>query len=389
MENGSFTNTTRVYFGRGVIEKLPSLLTQSVKKKALLVYGSRYLKESGLYGQILSAFQKAGVPFAELSGILPNPRLSSVYEGIKICKEQGIDFILAAGGGSVIDTAKAIATGALYEGDVWDVYSDKTNPKAMLPVATILTIPGAGSESSPASVITKEEGFIKAAYSADFMRPEWSLLDPEWTYTLNPYLTAAGATDGFAHCLERYFTNTTGVYLTDRLIESVMETIIRYAPLAVREPQDYNARAQVMWACKIAHDDSTSTGRASDWASHMIEHELSAIYDVAHGAGLAVIFPAWMKYVYKHDIRRFAQYANRVFGVQYDMDEEGMALEGIMQTKSFFKRIDMPVSLRELGTGSGRIAEMAHKCCAPPHTTVGGFVKLGEEDVLAIYKLAE
>ncbi len=389
MINEVYCNPTTVYFGKGVISELPALLKKSVKKKALLVYGSKYLKGSGLYSQIAAAFQKAGVPFSELSGVLPNPRLGSVYQGVKICKEEGIDFVLAAGGGSVIDAAKAIALGALYDGDIWDAFTGKASPTDVLPLATILTIPGAGSESSIGCVITKEEGLIKTSYNGDFLRPVWSLLDPEWTYSLNPYLTAAGAADALAHCLERYFTNTQGVYLTDRLIESAMETLVRFTPVAIHEPGHYDARAQIMWACKVAHDNSLATGREQDWASHGIEHELSAIYDVAHGAGLAVIFPAWMKYVYKHDVRRFAQYANRVFGVPVDMDEEAMALEGIARTEAFFRRIGMPVNLRELGTGSERIAEMARKCCAAPHTTIGNFVKLGEKDVLAIYKLAE
>jgi alcohol dehydrogenase len=389
MQNEVYNNPTRVYFGKGVIAELPALLKENVKKKALLVYGSKYLKESGLYAQITDAFKKAGVAFSELPGVLPNPRLSSVHEGVRICKAEGIDFVLAAGGGSVIDASKAIALGALYDGDVWDAYMRKADPGKALPVATILTIPGAGSESSTGTVVTKEEGQVKSAFNGAYLRPVWSLLDPEWTYTLNPYLTAAGATDAFAHCLERYFTNTQDVYLTDRLLESVMETLAHFAPVAIKEPNNYDARAQVMWACKVCHDDSLSTGRTQDWGSHMIEHELSGIYDVAHGAGLAVIFPAWMQYVYKHDVKRFAQYAHRVFGVPVDMDEEAMALEGIEQTKAFFRRIGMPVTLKELGTGSDRIAEMARKCCASPHNTVGNFVKLHDKDVLAIYKLAE
>ncbi|NLM97318.1 MAG: iron-containing alcohol dehydrogenase, partial [Halanaerobiaceae bacterium] len=323
----------------------------------------------------------------ELGGVQPNPRLKLVKEGIRLCRENNIDLILAVGGGSVIDSAKAISIGVNYEGDVWDFYSSKAVIKEALPVGVVLTIPAAGSESSPASVITREEGSLKRDCGSDLIRPKFAILNPELTYTLPDYQTVCGAADIMAHALERYFTQSTDVDITDRLLESVLKTMIRAVPLVLNEPENYGLRAQIMWAGAVVHNGLLGTGRIEDWASHMIEHELSGIYDVPHGAGLAVVFPAWMKYVYRENIQHFVQYAVRVWGVENDFQNpERTALEGIRKTKDFFSSIGLPTTLQELEIADNRLEEMAEKCTE--NGPVGNFKKLYYEDVLNIYKLA-
>lgn len=387
MENFEFYSPTRIIFGRGTEEKVGEL-TKEYGTKVLLHYGGGSIKKYGLYDKVVKSLQDAGVDFIELGGVQPNPRLGLVKEGIKICRENDIDFILAVGGGSVIDSAKAISLGVPYEGDVWDFFMGKALPEKNLPVGVVLTIPAAGSESSNSVVITKEEGLLKRSCNNDINRPVFAIMNPELTFTLPPYQTASGVVDMMAHIMERYFTHQTDVDLTDGLCESMLKTIMKNALIVMEEPDNYDARAELMWAGTLAHNGLVGTGRIGDWASHAIEHELSAMYDVAHGAGLAVVFPAWMKYVYKHNVNRFVQFAVNVFNVNYDFaNPERTALEGIRRLMDFFRRIGMPTNLEELGIPDDRLEEMASKCKRPNNGRLGYFVPLTEEDILEILKL--
>jgi len=388
MNNFSFQNATKIIFGKGTEENVGEE-TKLHSDKVLLHYGGGSIKQSGLYDRVTASLKKSGVAFVELSGVKPNPRLSLVKEGIKICRDNGINFILAVGGGSVIDSAKAIAVGVPYSGDVWDFYDGKGTPKEALKVATVLTIPAAGSESSPSSVISDDEKQLKRGLTVEIIRPVFSIMNPELTYTLPAYQTACGAADIMAHIMERYFTNTTDVELTDRLCEAAMKTMINNVPQVLKKPDDYASRADVMWTGCVAHNDILGTGREGDWGSHMIEHEISAIYDVAHGAGLAVVFPAWMKYVYKHNVSRFVQFASRVFNVEIDFyNPEKTALEGIRRLEMFFESIGLPVRLSQMNIKNDKISEMAAKSTQKDSFAVGNFVKLKTSDVAEILKLA-
>jgi len=388
MNNFSFQNATKIIFGKGTEENVGEE-TKLHSDKVLLHYGGGSIKQSGLYDRVTASLKKSGVAFVELSGVKPNPRLSLVKEGIKICRDNGINFILAVGGGSVIDSAKAIAVGVPYSGDVWDFYDGKGTPKEALKVATVLTIPAAGSESSPSSVISDDEKQLKRGLTVEIIRPVFSIMNPELTYTLPAYQTACGAADIMAHIMERYFTNTTDVELTDRMCEATMKTLINNVPQILKKPDDYASRADVMWTGCVAHNDILGTGREGDWGSHMIEHEISAIYDVAHGAGLAVVFPAWMKYVYKHNVSRFVQFASRVFNVEIDFyNPEKTALEGIRRLEMFFESIGLPVRLSQMNIKDDKISEMAAKSTQKDSFAVGNFVKLKTSDVAEILKLA-
>jgi hypothetical protein len=388
MNNFSFQNATKIIFGKGTEENVGEE-TKLHADKVLLHYGGGSIKQSGLYDRVTASLKKSGVAFVELSGVKPNPRLSLVKEGIKICRDNGIKFILAVGGGSVIDSAKAIAVGVPYSGNVWDFYDGKGTPKEALKVATVLTIPAAGSESSPSSVISDDEKQLKRGLTVEIIRPVFSIMNPELTYTLPAYQTACGAADIMAHIMERYFTNTTDVELTDRLCEATMKTLINNVPQILKKPDDYASRADVMWTGCVAHNDILGTGREGDWGSHMIEHEISAIYDVAHGAGLAVVFPAWMKYVYKHNVSRFVQFASRVFNVEIDFyNPEKTALEGIRRLEMFFESIGLPVRLSQMNIKDDKISEMAAKSTQKDSFAVGNFVKLKTSDVAEILKLA-
>ena len=388
MNNFTYYNATRIIFGR----KTEYQVGSEVKKyedKILLHYGGGSIKKYGLYDRVVNSLNEHGIQYIELAGVQPNPRVSLVRSGIQICREYNISFILAVGGGSVIDSAKAIAAGVPYNGDVWDFYSGKAQIKECLPVGVVLTIPAAGSESSTSSVLTNEDGWIKKGTGSELIRPVFAIMNPELSFTLPAYQTACGAADIMAHVMERYFTNTLDVDFTDRLWEATLKTVINNVPIAIKNPEDYAARAEVMWAGSIAHNGLLGTGREEDWASHRIEHELSAIYDVAHGAGLAVIFPAWMKYVYKHNIPRFVQFAVRVWNVENDFQNpEKTALMGIEKTKEFFASIGLPVSLKQMGIGDDRLEEMADKCTNGDTKTQGGLVKLKKKDIIQIYKMA-
>ena len=389
MENFTFVSPTKIIFGRNTEETVGGEV-KKYSKKILFCYGGGSIKRSGLYDRIVKSLKENDIEFIELSGIKPNPRLSTVREGIKICRENNISFVLAAGGGSVLDTAKAVAVGVPYSGDVWDFYLGKAEVRAALPVGAILTIPATGSEASNSSVITNEDGWFKKGINTDLIRPAFAIMNPELTFTLPPYQTACGAADIMAHVMERYFTNTQHVDLTDRLCEGTLKTIINNAPLALENPKNYDARAEMMWANTIAHNGVLGTGRETDWASHKIEHELSGIYDIAHGAGLSIIFPAWMKYVYKHNTKRFVQFAVRVWDVDLSFDsEEEIALEGIKRMTEFFKKMGLPVKLSEINIPDDRFEEMADKCTSSDTKLIGGFVKLKKSDIINIYKLAK
>ncbi|MEA5003326.1 MAG: iron-containing alcohol dehydrogenase [Christensenella sp.] len=389
MDNDVYFNPTKVFFGKDT-ELLVGEEVAKRSQKVLLHYGSGSAERSGLLDRIRKSLKDAGVAVFELGGVQPNPRLELVYEGINICRHNGIGFVLAVGGGSVIDSAKAIACGTPNSDDVWDYFVGKKKANGILPLATVLTIPGAGSQSSNGMVITKEETMEKMAYEDERSRPVFSVLNPELTYTVPPYHTAAGIVDAFAHIMERYFTNTADVDVTDRMCEGVMKSLLRYGRTAVTDAQNYRARAETMWACKMAHDGTLGLGREEDWASHMIEHELSAKFDVSHGAGLSVIFPAWMKYVSSNKPERFVQFAMRVFDVEYSFDNQDWTIkEGIKRMMTFFKSLNMPTSLRDLGINDkDALGEMAKRCVEHCGGTVGNFVQLNEADVRNILEIA-
>lgn len=388
MENFDFRNPTKIIFGRGT-ENRVGAETAAYAKKILLHFGGKSIKASGLYDRVTASLKAAGVQWIELGGVVPNPRLSLVRQGIKLCKENKLELILAVGGGSVIDSSKAIAMGSVIEGDVWDFYLGKGEPKAALPVATVLTIPAAGSESSTGTVITNDEGLLKRAVNSELIYPRFSILNPELTFTLPRFQIACGASDIMAHLMERYFTNVDHVEFTDRLLEATMKTIARMAQRLLENPRDYDSWSEFMWAGTIAHNNLLNTGRIGDWASHDIEHEISGIYDVAHGAGLAVVFPAWMKYTLHHDVNRFSQWAARVWNVDTDYwNAEATAREGIRRLEAFYHSLGLGTKLSDLGVGTDRLDEMAEKGTDGNTRTLGNFVKLDRTGVRKILDLA-
>ncbi len=386
MENFVFQNTTKIIFGRDS-EKNVGIETKKYSNKILLHYGSGSIKKYGLYEKIIKYLKEEGIEVIELPGVEPNPKISLVREGIKICRENSINFILAVGGGSAIDSAKAISIGIPYNGDVWEFFERKANAKSAVPVGIVLTIPGSGSESSNVTVITDGEKLIKRGYHNQALLPKFAILNPELSFTLPPYLTASGAADVMAHTMERYFTQTKKADLTDRLCESSLITVIENTPLVLANPEDYEGRAEIMWTSSIAHNGLLGTGRVEDWASHKLAHELSSYYGVTHGAALAIIFPAWMKYVYKQNIERFVQFAVRVLGVDACFgSQEQIILEGIRRLENFYKEIGLPITLKELDINSEKFDEMATKCVI--FGSIGNFMKLNKDDVINIYKLA-
>lgn len=389
MNNFTFYSPTYFVFGKDEENNAGKYVKRFGGSKVLIHYGGGSVVRSGLLERVKQSLQSEGLGFVELGGVMPNPRSGLVYEGIDLCRKENVDFILAVGGGSTIDSAKAIAAGTVYEGDFWDFYMGKPVTKA-LPVGTILTIAAAGSEGSPDSVITKEEGMLKRGASGEAYRPAFSILNPALTQTLPPYQTACGVTDIMAHLFERYFTNTKDVEVTDRMIEGLLMTMIHEAPKVIENPNDYQARANIMWAGMVAHNNCCGVGRQQDWASHALEHELSALYDCAHGAGLAVVFPAWMEYNMSHDVMRFAQVANRVWGCAMDFQHpEITAKAGIAAFRNFLKSIGMPQTLAELG---GKAEDIPYLAKTAAHGngnngTLGSFVVLEEKDMQNIYKL--
>ena len=389
MNNFTFYSPTYFAFGRDTENEAGKYVKRFDGHKVLIHYGGGSVVRSGLLDRVKASLDKEGISYVLLGGVQPNPRSGLVYEGIEICKKEDVDFVLAVGGGSTIDSAKAIALGAVYDGDFWDFYSGKPVEKA-LPIGTVLTIAAAGSEGSNGSVITKEEGMLKRSAGGDAIRPVFSILNPALTQTLPAFQTAAGITDIMAHLFERYFTNTQDVEVTDRVIEGLLLTMIHEAPKVIEDPNNYQARANIMWAGMMAHNNCCGVGRDQDWASHDMEHELSALYDCAHGAGLAVVFPAWMEYNMNHDVMRFAQLANRVWGCAMDFQHpEVTAKAGIEAFRNFMRSIGMPLTLGELGGKEEDIPYLAHTASYGNGNkgTLGSFVVLKEEDMAAIYRL--
>ncbi len=382
MENFIWYNPTKIIFGKGRHRQVGEI-TAEYAKKVLLVYGGRSIKAAGTYDEVVDSLREAGVEFEELGGVKPNPRLSLVREGIRICREKDIRFLLAVGGGSVIDTCKAIAAGVCYEGDVWDFYGTSKTPKKMLPVGAVLTIPAAGSESSDGSVITREDTLEKRSCCCDLMYPKFAILNPELCYTLPDSQIRAGGTDILAHIMERFFVPNEHTDLSDRLCEGAMRALIHNLPKVLENKTDYDAWAEVMWTGNVAHNGLLGKGRMDDWASHGIEHELSAIYDIAHGAGLAIVFPAWMRYVYREHPKRFVQFARNVWDIDTEkLEEEAACLAGIDACENFFRGIGLATRLSEAGIGGENILLMARKACA--QGTLGSFKKLDTDDVAAI-----
>ena len=387
MKNFNFYSPTEFVFGKERENECGQYVKKHGGSKILLHFGSNSAKKSGLLDRVKQSLESEHIAFVELGGVQPNPHDSLVYKGIEICRKEKIDFILAVGGGSVIDSAKAIAMGVPYNGDFWDFYSGK-KPSTALPIGTVLTIAAAGSEGSGDSVITKEDGMLKRGASGDCIRPKFSILNPQLTCTLPAYQTACGATDIMAHTFERYFTNTQEVEITDRLCEAILLTMIKETPRVIQDPNNYEARANIMWAGMVCHNNITGVGREQDWNSHGIEHELSALYDCAHGAGLAVIMPAWMEYVMQHDVMRFAQVATRVWGCQMNFQHpEVTAKEGIIAFRRFLFSIGMPINFKELGARGEDIPKLV-KSFGIGEGETGGFVHLNKKDIENIYTIA-
>ena len=383
---------TEVVFGKQSEEKVAGLVKKYGGHKVLVHYGGKSAQKSGLLDKICGLLRDGGVDFVCLGGVVPNPRLSLVHQGIDLCRQEGVDFILAIGGGSVIDSAKAIACGVPYDGEVWDFYLGKASPKCYLPVACVLTIPAAGSEMSESSVITNEDGDVKLGYSNQMSRPRFTIMNPVRTFTLPPYQTAAGVTDMIMHTMERYFSHDDDMDLTDAIAEALMRDLMDNVFKVLADPEDYRARAQIMWGGSLAHNDLTGCGLTGDWATHEIEHELSGMFDVTHGAGLAAIWPSWARYVYKENVSRFVRFAVNVLGVPQDFtDPEGTAIRGIEAMERFYHAIGMPINIHELigkEVSEDEIREMARKCTRGHKITQGSFKVLGSEDIEAIYRMA-
>ena len=391
MNDFNYYAPTKVVFGKGAEQNVGKLVKEQNCKKVLIHYGSGSARRSGLLDRIEAIFEKEGIAYTELGGVVPNPRLSLVYEGIGLCKKENVDFILAVGGGSVIDSAKAIGYGVANEGDVWDFFDFKRKPTACLPIGTVLTIAAAGSEMSGSCVITKEEGGMKRGCTTDYSRLKFAVLNPELTMTLPPYQTACGCTDILMHTMERYFNHSENMELTDGISEALMRTVIRNAKILVKEPENYNARAEAMWAGSLSHNGLTGCGTdGGDWATHKLEHELGGMFDVAHGAGLAAIWGSWARYVCGERIDRFVQFAERVMDVTPQETEQKTAEAGIAAMEDFYREIKVPTSLAELGIAptDEQIWELAEKCNAAVRGNLGKVKHLNVEDMIAIYTAA-
>ncbi len=393
MEDFEFVSPTQFVFGKSAEEKVGPMLAEHGAKKALVHFGGQSAIKSGLIDRVCASLEAAGVAYVKLGGVRPNPEITLVREGVAVCKAEGIDWVLAVGGGSVIDSAKAIANGACIEEDVWELFATKRPNKNVLPIAVVLTIPAAGSEASKNTVVSNDELGMKTGYANNFHRPKLAFMNPELTFTLPPFQTAAGLTDMFCHLLERFFDDVGSVPVTDNLNLSLMKTVRAEAPRVLAEPDNYDARANVMWAGMLCHQGLAGCGRHEDWATHGLEHELSA-YDtsITHGAGLACMFPAWMEYVYVENPARFAQYGYEVFGLTPTGDIESDALSAIDETRMFFASLGMPISLAELGidedTIEGAIDQMIPTLRKNKGEVFGSFKKLTMEDAAEIYRLA-
>ena len=393
MQNFTFSQPTVCLFGNESEKALKEQLKKRGVRKVLFHYGGGSIKKNGVYDMVVKVLKELELEFFELGGVQPNPRVSLVRKGIEICRDKGIDFILAVGGGSAIDSAKGIAVGVKFDGDIWDMYIGKASLSELkelpLPVGVVLTIPAAGSESSVSSVISNDDGLMKRDIGTELIIPVFAVLNPEYTFSLPPYQVACGCSDIMAHMFERYFTLEKNVDVTDRQLEANMRSMLHFSKLAQNFPNDYNIKAEVMWAGTIAHNDMLSCGRIGDWASHQIEHELSAIYDIYHGEGLSIVFPAWMRYSWKDDPPRFEQFFRRVFDVDYAMgNPERVINEGIHRLECYYKSLGLPVRLSDVKIGEDRLREMADKCVMYRDGAIGNFKKLTADDIYNIYRLA-
>ena len=393
MKDFNYYAPTEVMFGENSEEQVAALVKKYGGTKVLVHYGGKSAERSGLLDKICRLLDEGGVAYVKLGGVVPNPRLSLAKKGIELCRQEGVDFILAVGGGSVIDSSKCIAYGVCMEGDVWDLYLGKVEaPKTMLPVASVLTIPAAGSEMSEASVITNTDGDVKLGYSNNMSRPKFAIMNPRRTYTLPSYQTAAGVTDMMMHTMERYFTKDDDMDLTTDLAEAVLRSMKTAVFAVLKNPEDYRNRAQIMWGGSVAHWGLTGCGQQDDWATHQLEHELSGMFDVTHGAGLAAMWPSWARYVMHENLSRFVRFAVNVMDVPNDFtDPEGTALKGIEAMERFYHAIGMPINIKELigrDITDDEIREMTRKCSRDYKETCGAFKVLTAEDMEAIYKMA-
>lgn len=382
---------TKVLFGKNTESKVAELIKEFGGTKVLIHYGGGSVVRSGLLKKVTDTLDAAGISYVTLGGAVPNPHLGLVYEGIELCKKEKIDFLLAVGGGSAIDSAKAIGYGVANEGDVWDYYDYKRTVTGCMPLGVILTIAATGSEMSDSSVITKEEGLVKRGYSSDFGRPKFAILNPELTMTLPDYQTACGCTDIMMHTMERYFTNGGNMEITDALAEGLLRTVKKNALILRDDPKNYDARAEVMWAGSLSHNGLTGCGNdGGDWMTHKLEHELGGLYDVAHGAGLAAIWGSWARYVYKNCLHRFKKFALNVMDVENTGTDEEIALRGIEAMEDFYRSINMPTNLRELGVNATDedLVTMAHKCAVGVGGEMGSAKVLDEKAMLEIFRMS-
>ena len=384
---------TQVVFGKDSESQTGSLVKKYGGTKVLLHYGGQSAQRSGLLDVVKASLKDSGIEFVELGGVVPNPRVSLVRKGIEVCREQGVDFILAVGGGSVIDSAKAISSGMYYDGDVWDLFIHKAMATRYIPLACVLTIPAAGSEMSNGCVITNEDGDLKKDYCVDEFRCKFAIMNPERTFTLPAWQTACGVTDMMMHTFERYFSTEDEMTITASIAEALLRDVMVNAHKVLKNPEDYVARAQIMWAGSLAHNDLTGCGTIGDWATHTLEHELSGMFDVSHGAGLAALWGSWARYTCHKNISRFAQFAVNVMGVTQNFKSaEETAEAGIVACEEFFRSIGMPTNIHDLigrDITDDEIEVMADKCCEFGARNIGGLVELNRDDMVAIYKMAK
>ena len=393
MKDFTYYAPTRIVFGKESEEKLPQLIQQYGGKKVLVHYGGGSAKRSGLLDKVFTMLDDAGIAYVELGGVVPNPVLSLVKEGIDLCQKEKVDFILAVGGGSVIDSSKAIGYGVGYDGDVWDFWDGKAVPQSCLPIGVVLTIPAAGSEMSSSCVITNEDGMLKRGVNSDLCRCKFAIMNPERTYTLPPFQTAAGATDIMMHTMERYFSKYEDAMLTDAIAEALLRTVMKATKAVLAKSDDYTSRAAIMWAGSLSHNDLTECGTEKDFACHKLEHELSGLFGVTHGAGLAAIWGSWARYVMNRHMDRFVKFATEVMGVPKDHIEKPLAtaMAGVRNLENFFHEIGMPTNIPELigrEATEAEIQKLVDKCSRGGKITIGAMEVLKAEDMTTIYQMA-